>query len=277
MTDDARQAPPMPPTGGPAPIPPGWPGRRPQDRVVLDPGAPTWLDLVAVLGYVLIFLLGGAVLITLIPGYREWFTGPDGTVNEGAFTFGINLVSYAVLTVLALIACWRPFVASLRTFRSHGWLKAGLIPVIWLACIMVNAAVVVSAGGDVKSANQVAIEEMTTQVPFLPMVLVTVLMAPFVEEYVFRHLMIGKLSRWVNVWVCAAISMVLFASIHFISTGFSFDPVQIVPYLTLAAAISVAYVLTGRSLAYATILHVFNNLVSIVVAYTLLPLLPEGM
>ncbi len=273
----APNPPPGPPQTLPPGIPAGWPGRRPQERIVLDPGRPTWMDLVTVVAYVLVFLLGGSVLITLIPGYEEMFTEPDGTLNVGAFTFGINLVAYSILTVLALIACWRPFVDSLRTFRRHGWLKAGLIPVIWLACIMVNAAVVLSAGGDIKSANQVAIEEMTTQVDFLPMALVTVLMAPFVEEYIFRHLMIGKLSRWVNVWVCVAISMVLFASIHFISTGFDFDPVQIIPYLTLAAAISVAYVLTGRSLAYATILHVFNNLVSIVVAYTLLPLLPEGM
>lgn len=279
MTQEPRQAPRQPyhRPGTRQAIPPGWPGRRPQDRIVLDPGKPTWMDLVTVLAYVLIFILGGAVLVTLIPGFREQFTQADGSLNQGSFTFAINLVSYSVLTVLALTACWRPFVDSLRTFKRYGWLKIGLIPVIWFACILVNAAVVMSAGGDIKSANQLAIEEMTTQVAFLPMVLVTVFMAPFVEEYIFRHLMIGKLSRWINVWVCVGISMVLFASIHFISTGFSFDPVQLIPYLTLAAAITVAYVLTGRSLAYATILHVFNNLVSIVVAYTVLPLLSEGM
>ncbi|MGO1885989.1 MAG: lysostaphin resistance A-like protein [Citricoccus sp.] len=298
MTDIPRQASPNPPDGHPGippgwpkrggvaagsgpspqgPIPPGWPGRRPQDRIVLDPGKPTWMDLVTVLAYILIFILGGAVLVTLIPGFQEHFTQPDGSLNEGSFTFTINLISYSILTVLALIACWRPFLASFRTFTSHRWLKIGLIPAIWFACIMVNALVVMSAGGDIKSENQLAIEGMTTEVAFLPMVLVTVFMAPFVEEYIFRHLLIGKLSRRVNVWVCVVISMVLFASIHFISTGFNFDPVQIIPYLTLAAAITVAYVLTGKSLAYATILHVFNNLVSIVVAYSVLPLLPEGM
>ncbi|MFB9072553.1 type II CAAX prenyl endopeptidase Rce1 family protein [Citricoccus parietis] len=262
---------------GPGSIPPGWPGRRPQDRIVLDPGKPTWMDLVTVLAYLIIFILGAAVLVTFIPGFREQFTEPDGTLNEGSFTFSINLISYSVLTVLALIACWKPFIASFRTFKQYGWLKIGLIPVIWFVCIMVNALVVMAAGQPIKSANQLAIEEMTTQVAFLPMVLVTVFMAPFVEEYIFRHLMIGKLSRWINVWVCVVISMVLFALIHFLSTGFNFDPVQVIPYLTLAAAITVAYVLTGKSLAYATILHVFNNLISIVVAYTLLPLLPEGM
>lgn len=276
MTDIPRQAPLNPHDGQPG-VPPGWPGRRPQEKIVLDPGKPTWMDFVTVLAYILIFILGGAVLVTLIPGFREQFTAPDGTLNQGSFSFAINLISYSVLTVLVLIACWRPFVASFRTFASHRWLKIGLIPGIWFACIMVNAAVVMSAGGDIKSDNQLAIEGMTSEVAFLPMLLVTVFMAPFVEEYIFRHLLIGKLSRWVNVWVCVVISMLLFASIHFISTGFAFDPVQIIPYLTLAAAITVAYVLTGKSLAYATILHVFNNLVSIVVAYSVLPLLPEGM
>lgn len=258
--------------GGPGGIPPGWPGRAQRERIVLDPGPFTWMDLVTVLAYVLIFILGGAALVALIPGFLDRFTAADGTLNEGSFTFAVNLLSYTVLTALALIACWRPFVRSLRTFRDRGWLKAGLIPVIWFACISVNALVVLAAGEPIKSANQLAIEEMTTQVEFLPMVLVTVLMAPFVEEYIFRHLMIGKLSRYVNVWVCVVISMVLFALIHFISTGFQFNPVEVIPYLTLAAAICVTYVLIGRSLAYVVILHVFNNLISIVVAYTLLPL-----
>jgi uncharacterized protein len=243
---------------------------------VFDPGKPTWMDFATVLAYLGIFILGGAIVVAFIPGFQEQFLQPDGTLNQGSFTFAINLISYSVLTVLALIACWKPFVASFRTFRRYGWLKAGLVPGIWFACIMVNALVVMAVGEPIKSANQLAIEEMTTQVDFLPMVLVTVFMAPFVEEYIFRHLMIGKLSRWINVWVCVVISMVLFALIHFLSTGFTFDPVEVVPYLTLAAAITVAYVLTGKSLAYSTILHVFNNLVSIVVAYTLLPLLPDA-
>ncbi|MDI3330290.1 MAG: CPBP family intramembrane metalloprotease [Micrococcus sp.] len=262
--------------GHPAPqaagIPPGWPGRAQRERIVMDPGSFTWMDLATVLAYVLIFMLGGAAVVALIPGFMDRFTDADGTVNAGSFTFAVNLISYAVLTALVLIACWRPFVRSFRTFRDRGWLKGGLIPVVWFACIMVNALVVFAAGEPIKSANQLAIEEMTTQVDFLPMVLVTVLMAPFVEEYVFRHLMIGKLSRYINVWVCVVLSMVLFAMIHFISTGFRFNPVELIPYLTLAAAICVAYVLTGKSLAYVVILHVFNNLVSIVVAYTLLPL-----
>jgi membrane protease YdiL (CAAX protease family) len=259
--------------GGPGGIPPGWPGRAQRERIVLDPGPFTWMDLATVLAYVLIFILGGAAVVALVPGFMDRFTDADGTVNTASFTFAVNLISYAILSALVLIACWRPFVRSFRTFRDRGWLKAGLIPVVWFACIAVNALVVFAAGEPIKSANQLAIEEMTTQVDFLPMLLVTVLMAPFVEEYIFRHLMIGKLSRYVNVWVCVGISMVLFAMIHFISTGFQFNPVEVVPYLTLAAAICVTYVLTGKSLAYVVILHVFNNLVSIVVAYTLLPLI----
>lgn len=271
---DPAQAPVLQPApGGPAGIPPGWPGRAQRERVVMDPGRFTWMDLVTVLAYVLIFILGGAAIVTAIPGFVDGFRDADGELNNGSLTFAVNLVSYAVLTVLVLIACWRPFVRSFRTFTDRGWLKAGLIPAIWLGCIMVNALVVLAAGEPIKSANQLAIEEMTTQVDFLPMVLVTVLMAPLVEEYIFRHLMIGKLSRHVNVWVCVGLSMVLFALIHFLSTGLRFNPVEVIPYLTLAAAISVTYVLTGKSLAYVVILHVFNNLVSIVVAYTLLPLI----
>ena len=37
---------------------------------------------------------------------------------------------------------------------------------------------------------------------------------------------------------------------------------------------SLAYVLTGKSLAYSYVLHVFNNAVALILSYTLLPLFP---
>ena len=54
------------------------------------------------------------------------------------------------------------------------------------------------------------------QVPAWLMVPLMVIVGPFVEEYVFRHLLIGKLSRRVNIWICCALSVVLFAALHIV-------------------------------------------------------------
>ena len=122
----------------------------------------------------------------------------------------------------------------------------------------------------IKSENQLVIESMTRSVPFVTMFAVTAVMGPLVEEYVFRHLLIGKLSRKINVWVCVAISAVLFTGLHFIGAG-SFDLTSAIPYTTLGIMISVAYVVTGKSFAYAYVLHFFNNAVALTLSYTLLP------
>lgn len=258
----------------PAHIPPGWPGRPPRAaQPTLDPGPFRWLDLVTVLAYLGLMVVGLAVVVLSLPGVQARVLDEAGEVDQVAAGFVVNLFAYAILVTLALIACWRPFLASFRTFATLTWLKILMIPAAWFLTILVNAVIVLSAGEPITSDNQLAIQEMTLSVPFWLMAPVVVLAGPFVEEYLFRHLMIGKLSRHVNVWICTTISILAFAFMHFVGTGFHFDLVQVLPYLTLSIVISVAYVITGKSLGYAYVLHVFNNLVALSVSYLLLPAL----
>lgn len=250
-------------------VPGQFPTPAPRRRQpVFDPGPFRRGDAVVLLAYVLLFVVGLAGLLTLVPGFHETFTTPDSA------SFAVNLVAYAVLFTASMIMGVGALASSLRSFRYHPWAKGFLIPGAWLGSLIITASVLMTMGEAVKSENQLAIEGMTTSVPFPTMFVVAVVMGPFVEEYVFRHLLIGKLSRRINVWVCVAISIVLFAGIHFIGAG-SFDPTSLVPYLTLGTVISVAYVLSGKSLAYAYILHVFNNGVALAIAYTVLPLLEQ--
>lgn len=235
---------------------------------MFDPGPFRRGDAVVLLAYLLLFVLGLAALLMLIPGFGDVFTTPDTA------SFAVNLIAYAVLFTGAMIMGVGALLSSLRTFAYHPWAKGFMIPGGWLGSLIITATILMTMGQAVKSENQLAIEGMTTSVPFPTMFVVAVLMGPFVEEYIFRHLLIGKLSRKINVWVCVAISIVLFAGIHFIGAG-SFNPTSLVPYLTLGTVISVAYVLTGKSLAYSYILHVFNNGVALVLAYTVLPLLEQ--
>ena len=225
-----------------------------------------------VLVYVALMVLGLglwlAVSLGLVPGDLEAFD----LVRDG---FTVNIVSYAILVVLVLAVAWRPLVTSLRVFRTGTWWKILLLPAVWFTCILVNVIVLSLIGEAQTSANQAALEEMTTQAPPVLMILMTVVAAPLVEEYLFRHLLIGKLSRWINVWVCAVVSVLAFTLLHFLGTGGQFDLVETVPYLILAIAITVTYILMGRSFGYAVLLHMVNNGIAIALLYLVAPLLPE--
>lgn len=257
----------MHPSKQPAPPGPAPRAPRPRRTARFAPGKFRIGDAVMVLAYVVLFVAGAASLLTLIPGFRSAFNTAETA------SAAVNFIVYAVLFTGAMIMAFPTLARSFRTFAYRPWAKAFMVPGAWVANLVITTVVLVSLGGAVKSENQLAIEGMTTSVPFPTMLVMAVVMGPFVEEYIFRHLLIGKLSRKVNVWVCVAISIVLFAGMHFLGSG-SFDPMAAVPYVSLGAVISIAYVLTGRSLAYSYLIHLLNNLIALSVAYFLLPLVP---
>jgi membrane protease YdiL (CAAX protease family) len=250
----------------PAPHPYAPPPRTRQP--VFDPGAMRRGDAVVLGSYLVLFVLGAGGLLTLIPGFLEAFK------DRESGQFAVNLIIYVIVFTGAMIMGLEALRTSFATFKHRPWAKALMVPGGWLGSLIVSTIVLVSMGNPVKSENQLAIEGMTRSVPFATMFVVTALLGPFVEEYIFRHLLIGKLSRKLNVWVCVAISVVLFTSLHFIGAG-SFDLTSAIPYTTLGIMMSLAYVLTGKSLAYSYVLHVFNNAVALILSYTLLPLFQQ--
>lgn len=244
-----------------------YPYMQPPQRVrqpVFDAGRMLRGDWVVLGLYVALFIFGAARLIPMIPGFVDAFR--DGR----AALFAVNLIIYVVMFTGVLIVGFEALRKSFATFKYWPWAKFLMIPGAWLGTLLIGATILVFLGNPVKSENQLAIEAMTRSIPFVTMFAVTAVMGPLVEEYVFRHLLIGKLSRKINVWVCVAISAVLFTGLHFVGSG-TFDLTSAIPYTTLGIMISVAYVLTGKSFAYAYVLHFFNNAVALTASYTLLP------
>lgn len=297
MTDQ-QQLPPgwTQPAGAPYPIPSGWPGSapssrmgEPRDPVIPDcrPGPFVWRDLLAVLGYVLLFLLGLGALMLFIPGFvsfSAWLVGTDPVSVEdlarGVFPveigFAVNLINYLIMTVLVLIAAGPTLLSSLRSFRRLWPLKLLMIPAIWFGTIIINLVVTVLIGEVPSSENQLVLEEMTTVAPFWLMFVTVVICGPLVEEYIFRHLLIGKLSRWVTVWVSVPISVITFSLLHFIGAG-QFNIIETIPYAVMGLAFSLVYTLMKFSLAFSYVQHAFNNAVAVCLLYlTPAELLEQG-
>lgn len=243
-----------------------FPPRRRQR--VFDAGPMSRGDWWTVGAYIVFFIFGGAGLIGLIPGYLGAFD------TEEQALFGINLILYVTFFILAMVQCGPQFFDSFKTMKYYPWAKWLMLPAGWFITIMVSAAVTFFAGGAQVSENQAALEGMTGAVPWPVMVVVTGIFGPFVEEYLFRHLLIGKLSRKLNVWLCALISIIAFAGIHFIGGGGISSIAEVLPYIMLGVLMSVAYILSGKSLAYAYMLHLINNVIALLVVYVIYPLIP---
>lgn len=288
-------------TTGPA-IPAGWPPSyrrggsggygQPQPGTPwapdVRPGRFLWRDLLTVLVYIGLFVIGLGSLLIAIPGAMDVaaaITGTEpttpeqmvtdpGAASSSAALFFVNLVNYSLLAMLALLASGGHLIQSLATFRRLWGLKLLLIPGLWLGSITLSMLIVMLLGDPVTSDNQAALEGMTTVVPMWMMLLVTVVLGPFVEEYLFRHLLVGKLSRYLTVWVTAPLSVLLFGGIHFLGSG-TFDPIAAVPYVVLGAVITGTYIAFRFSLAYAYALHLFNNLVAVLMLYLVYPVLEQ--
>lgn len=62
------------------------------------------------------------------------------------------------------------------------------------------------------------------------------MIAPFVEEYIFRHLLIGKLRRYINAWFCYLLSVALFAAVHLLGKE-ALTAAALAPYLAMGAVL----------------------------------------
>lgn len=266
----------------------GWPPasyparKRQRDS---EPGRFIWGDLIAVLAYVVVMLVGGVSLLALLPPFSTML-GSGVEEQEQQALFLLNVIGYTVMVVIALAFSAKALIRSIRAFGHLWWLKLLLVPVAWVGTLIVTAVLVLSLGGEPEtSENQLAIESMLSFVPFLAAVLVMGLLGPYVEEYFFRHLMIGKLSRYINIWICGVLSVITFPLLHFIPALVMMlaDPgaptdltlISVVPYVVMGSVFTLAYILTGRSLVYAWLLHAFNNVMALVMAYFVQPQLEQ--
>jgi membrane protease YdiL (CAAX protease family) len=196
--------------------------------------------------------------------------------SPAAASYGVNLLFYGSVGVLAVIAARRVVARDLRVLATRPWFTLMMIPAAVIGMMILTAIVVTAAGGVQTSANQAGLQELMQQVPAWLMVPVVVIVGPFVEEYIFRHLLIGKLSRRLNIWLCCALSVVLFAALHIVGQEAITLP-ALLPYLAMGATLVFVYMWTGKNLMFAYFVHAAKNLLAVVFIYAIPPELFEQL
>ncbi|MDM7990159.1 CPBP family intramembrane glutamic endopeptidase [Arthrobacter sp. zg-Y877] len=185
-------------------------------------------------------------------------------------SYVLNLGFYAVAGLLAFLAA-RPYVVrETKILATRPVLTLSLIPAGVIIMLIATMAAVLVTGDVQTAANQEAVQGFVGSVsPWLIIPLIVVL-APFVEEYIFRHLLIGKLSRYWNIWACGILSVLLFASIHVVGKESLTLPV-LVPYLAMGATLVGLYVWAGNNFMLSYGVHAAKNLLGVLVMYAVPP------
>ena len=169
--------------------------------------------------------------------------------SPAAASYAVNLLFYASVGVLALLAARKVVGRDLKVLATRPWFTLMMVPAAVIAMLILTAIVVAASGEAQTSENQAGLQELMQQVPAWLMVPLLVVVGPFVEEYIFRHLLIGKLSRRVNIWVCCALSVVLFAAMHIVGQE-AITLTALLPYLAMGATLVFVYVWTGKNLMF---------------------------
>lgn len=190
-------------------------------------------------------------------------------LSPAAASYGLNLVLYVSVGALALFAARRVVTRDLRVLATRPWFTLLMVPAAVVAMMIFSAIVVVAGGGAETSENQAALQAVIQRIPAWLTVPLLVVIGPFVEEYIFRHLLIGKLSRRVNIWLCCVMSTVLFAALHVVREGITLS--VLLPYLAIGATLVLVYVWTGKNLMFSYFVHAAKNLLAVVFIYAIPP------
>ena len=222
------------------------------------------LDVVTVILYVALagfFTLAGELLA---PFLRQVAPTP------AAASYATNLLFYASVGILAFVAARRVIARDVRVLATRPWFTLLMVPAAVIAMMILSAVAVAASGNVETSENQAGLQALMQQVPAWLMVPLLVVVGPFVEEFIFRHLLIGKLSRRVNIWVCCVLSVVLFAALHIVGQE-ELTLTVLMPYLAMGATLVFVYVWTGRNLMFSYFVHAAKNLLAVVFIYAIPP------
>jgi membrane protease YdiL (CAAX protease family) len=227
----------------------------------------SWRDTLAILVYIGCMLLGLPVLLV-----AAWLamTGKPFNLEDPNTQALAQSVTYGVLLAAFLLILWPDFKRAAATFRDRPGLKWGMVPVAFIANLaalsLFSLLVQALMGGVDVSANQKGLEEMAQSASFPLMALGAVVCAPIAEEYIFRNLLIGKLSRKVNQWVCLVLSAAAFALLHALA-GWPENPLTLLPYFIMGISFGLIYIFSGKSFVYSSLIHALHNFMALGLLY----------
>lgn len=220
-------------------------------------GYPTFVDMLTIIGVMLIITLLTSHITHLV---MMLFT--DSATQESTMTIAAT-VAYPIsflLTILFTIIYRRHKLAdnprraefSLKGIFRHASAAYVLWGVILLLAVMVVTDPIVSLfPGSLEQMNKIY------SVPFIPLVLSTIILAPLLEETLFRGILMSDLKQRYGVVLSILFSALLFGAVHL-------NMAQGVCALFSGIVLGYIFYVSG-SLWSVIFIHMINNLMAVVV------------
>lgn len=207
------------------------------------------------------------VIIQLLGVLTSKFLGAVSGVGRNTFgPISASVVMMMVLTACAfwVIAKWgiRPYSPNFGFHRVQGekiiWILWGYLMVLGVGAVLGIIQTLLKGSVEV-AQNQQSLEEMAKQGPgALAFVLaLSVLVAPFLEEIIFRGVVLNYFFKGSNWWINVILSGVLFGYFHLAGYG-GFDILAFLQYSSMGIVLAVVYKKT-KQIQYSIGLHMLNN------------------
>ena len=112
--------------------------------------------------------------------------------------------------------------------------------------------------------NQANIESLLNSTSIVLMLILTCVVAPIVEELVFREAIIGAFKDKINAWILTAISIFFFVLLHSISNSGGIDWSAALMYLPLTIPLVGMYRYYEDNVAASMLMHFVSNSVAMI-------------
>lgn len=174
--------------------------------------------------------------------------------SEDIFDIVYEISFYGTMFIMAMKFYLNDFKKCFKIFKRN-WVKIILILLVVhiLDTFIENFVDIIMYLPEPE--NQQLLNEAFMKFPTVEIV-TTVIFAPIIEEIVFRHILIGKLSGRIPLFIASLISIFLFAFVH---SGFT---ISFFSYITGSIILALIYIKSGKNFVVTIIYHIFWNLIA---------------
>ncbi|PGS86537.1 CPBP family intramembrane metalloprotease [Bacillus thuringiensis] len=171
--------------------------------------------------------------------------------------FALSAIGLTVPAIVGIIFFRKEIIESFTYFKEKTILKIVSIPMVVLFTVIVEQSVMHFLATD-QPENQEQLLETGTGIPLIFTLLVFGILGPLLEEIVFRHIILNRFSHYIDTAIASIISIIIFTVLHTNQLS------DIAIYLPGSVILTVAYLISNRSIAYVMAIHMLNNSITFI-------------
>lgn len=181
-----------------------------------------------------------------------------------------NFIVYALAAFIVIFYLRDEIVTDFFDLRKRRRFHFWYIPVTTISFVVIAYLIDVFMANFVRdSANQETIVSILQNDGAIPMILASVLLAPLLEELIFRKCIFYYFKKY-GIWLSYLISILLFTLPHMLSTTNDIATwlLQCIPYSLCGFMLAFIYHKSNCNI-YATIMaHMANNILAVIMVYS---------